>query len=121
MQNGEPQAFVIHLVEPSNDPGTNHFGNLTSLCGWHYALIQYGRWTFIDPQTNRPPETPEELRQVLIGAERKVDVSGNDFYAVPIRFSDVYENWDSSPVTLDEALRYSEPHWTYLRELLVGR
>ncbi len=59
MRNGESQAFVLHLVRPCVHPGTNHFGDLVSLCGWHYALIQYGQWALIDPETEDGIEDPE--------------------------------------------------------------
>ncbi len=119
MHNGEHQTFVVHLVEPSKDPGTNHFGNLASLCGWHYALVQYGSWTFIDPHTNQPPENPTQLRELLLNPKRQMDEVGNEYYSMPIRFLNIYDNWASSSITINEELRYSTPHWKYLRELLL--
>lgn len=50
MSNGESQVFVVHVVAPSADDRTNHFGNLLGLCGHHYALMRYGHMAFTDPK-----------------------------------------------------------------------
>ncbi|TAJ18918.1 MAG: hypothetical protein EPO65_07930, partial [Dehalococcoidia bacterium] len=53
-RTGGSQAFVLHLVQPQAHRGSNHFGDLVSLCGWHYALVRDGQWAFLDPDTGDP-------------------------------------------------------------------
>ena len=54
------QVYVVHIVRPSVDHRTNHLGDLLGLCGWHYSLIRYGEWAFLDPDTDHPFEDSGE-------------------------------------------------------------
>ena len=117
--DGELQAFVIYIVSPSTDFRTNNFGNLLSLCGWHYALVQYGKWTWLDPETDRPFTEWGILRAFVLGASEDMDDMGNPYFAVPVRFFNVYQGWNPEPDTIDGEIRYTVPHWMYLRELLI--
>ena len=119
MRNGDSQAFVLHLVQPSAHPATNHFGDLVSLCGWHYALIQYGQWAFLDPDTKDDIQDPERLKEVLLSATPLTDEQDNDYVGLPVKFWNVYEARDSKPTMVEEEIRYSLPHWKYLGELLT--
>lgn len=118
-RNNDSQVFVIHLVEPSADLRTNHFGNLVSLCGWHSALVQHGQWAFMDPETDGSINEPERLKQMILDAPMKVDENGNEYVGMGIRFWNVYQEWNAAPVTVEEEIRYSLPHWKYLRELIA--
>lgn len=119
-KNNDLQVYVVHIVEPSVDHRTNHFGDLASLCGLHYAQVKFGKWAFIDPNTDESVQDPERLEAVLLNAERKVDEMGHEYVAIPIRFFNVYQEWEPNPTpTIDEEIRYSIPHWKYLRALLV--
>ena len=103
--DGEPQVFVVHVVEPSADHRTNHFGNLLGLCGWHYALLRHGEWAFLDPETNQPfddsdeSEGWEQMRIFMAKAPQQIDEVGNPYIDLPIRFWNVYQDWASSPLT----------------------
>ncbi|MHA1740892.1 MAG: hypothetical protein ACTSVD_02245, partial [Candidatus Thorarchaeota archaeon] len=119
-KSGEQQVFIIHLVPPSKDPRTNHYGDLVSLCGWHYALVQHGQWAFIDPETDEPVKEWKRLQKLLLSASQKTDDSGNLYVGIPVRFWNVYQDWRPEPVTVDEEIRYSLPHWEYLRALLLS-
>lgn len=124
MTNGSFQTYVVHIVRPSTDRRTNHFGDLLGLCGWHYALIRYGEWAFLDPNTKQPfrdsPELEgwEKMWASLVEAPELIDDVGNSYIDLPIRFWNVYQDWESTPRTIDEVVRYSIPHWKYLCELL---
>ena len=123
-RNGEFQGFADHIVDPSKDSHTNHFGNLLSLCGWHYALISYGQWVPLDPEDGHPFEhssgamSTEQLRDLLDAASEEIDNDGNTYIALPVRFWNVYREWRPDPEPIDEEIRFSIPHWTYLCELL---
>ena len=118
MSNGELQVSVIHIVPPRKDDRTNHFGNLVGLCGWHYALVRDGEWALCHPETREPFGEWEHMRDFVLKASEKTDDEGNRYVSLPIRFWNVYQGWESTPGTVDEEVRYSIPHWTYLRELL---
>ena len=118
------QVYVVHIVRPSVDHRTNHLGDLLGLCGWHYSLIRYGEWAFLDPDTNHPFEDSgkshgwEQMQTFMSQAPHRMDKAGNTYVGLPIRFWNVYQEWDPDPVTLNEEVRYSIPHWEYLCELL---
>ena len=114
---GDSQIYVVHIIPPSADRRTNHFGNLLGLCGWRYALVRYGQWMLLDPE-GEPFENWMRLRDVVIDASKEVDDAGNPYISVPVRFWNVYQGLTSAPSTMDEEIRYSIPHWKYLRELL---
>ena len=48
------QVFVVPIVRPSDHEQGNHFGNLLGVCGWHYALVQYGKWSFMTGRRTDP-------------------------------------------------------------------
>ena len=124
LPGGSLQVYVVHVVPPSADHRTNHFGDLLGLCGWHYSLIRYGEWAFLDPATHQPfvgldeLEGWERLQNAVPNAPRHVDDLGNEYVGLEIRFSNVYEDWESDPTDVVEKVRYSIPHWTYLCQLL---
>lgn len=128
MDNKELQTFVVHIVRPSTDRRTNHSGNLMALCGWHFALVRYGVWEWVNPEidnmleSTRGREPWEQLRDFVLSARgteaEKADADGNTYIALPIRFRKVYEGWSSRAERVDEVARYCIPHWEYLRELL---
>ena len=113
----ELQVFVVHLLPPSADHRTNHFGNLLGLCGWHYALVRYGQWILLDPATNMPFENWEDMRGYISSASEEAD-DQNTYFALPIRIYGVYQDWSSTPKTPDQKIIYSVIHWKYLNELL---
>ena len=116
MPSHEPQTFVVHVVPPSKDHRANYFGDLIGLCGWHYALVRYGEWTFVDPETHDPERMKNILPKVLKEFD---DETGSPYFAVPIRFWNVYQGgWSADPGPVEETVCYSEPHWDYLCELL---
>ncbi len=124
MPNGELHTSVVHVVEPSSDKRTNHYGDLVEFCGSHYSLVRYGQWTWLNPETRKPiidaddAEAWEQFRDLVLGATEKIDDDGNKYIGLPIRFSNIYQNWNSDPVEVNEVVRYSKPHWVYLCELL---
>ena len=124
IRGGELQIYVVHVVPPSEDRRTNHFGDLLGLCGWHFSLMRYGEWCFLDPDTYRPfrdtngTEAWEHMRDFVTARPREQDDIGNTYVGIPIRFSNVYRDWDSEPRVISEEIRYSIPHWKYLCELL---
>ena len=124
LPGGSLQVYVVHVVPPSADHRTNHFGDLLGLCGWHYSLIRYGEWALVDPNTHQPfvdsdgSEGWEHLQRFVERADRSVDDFGNDYVGLNIRFSNIYQDWLSDPTDVEEEVRYSVPHWKYLRELL---
>ena len=119
MSNGDPQVFVVHLVRPSVDERTNHPGNLLGLCGWHYALMLYGQKALLDPETGEPCEDGdwERMRDFVLSSSKKY-ADDNTFIRLPIRFWNVYQDWNPDPVTINAEIRYSVPHWKYLCKLL---
>lgn len=120
MSNGELQVFVVHIVivPPRGDHRTNHFGNLVGLCGWHYALVQYGEWALLNPETDEPFGGWEYMQDFVLNASEEMEDEGNPYIGLPVRFWNVYQGWESTPSSVDEEIRYSIPHWTYLRKLL---
>ena len=118
------QVYVVHIVRPSVDHRTNHLGDLLGLCGWHYSLIRYGEWAYLDPETDQPFEDSdksrgwEQMQTSIAKAPHQIDEVGNSYIGLPIRFWNVYDEWGPDPVTVNEIVRYSIPHWEYLCELL---
>ena len=123
-RSGDLQTFADHVVDPSEGEGTNHLGNLMSLCGWHFALISYGQWVLLDPLTDEPLEEISDRNQVmgilelLLKAEREIDNDGNEFITIPVRFWNIYSDWSADAEHVDEEIRFTIPHREYLRELL---
>ena len=128
MRNGELQTFVVHVVEPRGDSRTNHLGDLMGLCGQHFALVRYGEWIWLNPETGAKFEDSEgrkaweHWRHFVLNADgtdvEKTDSDGNTYIGLPIRFSNIYEEWNAEPDPVDKIVRYSNPHWKYLCELL---
>ncbi len=115
---GELQVYVVHIVQPSADNRTNDFGNLMGLCGWHYSLVRYGEWTFIDPQTSEPAKNSEQMKNYMLNVPVQEDDEGYPYVAVGIRFWNVYERGNPNAAKVDEEIRYSTPHWEYFLRLL---
>lgn len=116
--SGNVQVFTDHIVDPQKDSRTNHFGNLLSLCGWHYALVSYGQWVFRDRATGSPTATGINLHSLVGTVAEEIDDDGNRFVPVPIRFWNVYRCWRSEPECIDAEIRFSIPHWKYFRRLI---
>lgn len=114
------QTFITHIVPPSKDFRTNHFGNMLGLCGWHYALMKYGQRDLLHPKTKEPIDTSEILEQVSYNLEKVIEEDGQAYMSLPIRFYKVYPQWQEEAESIDEEIRLSEPHWRYLCELLKG-
>ena len=114
--NGEILVFVGHVVKPRRHSLTNHFGNLLGLCGWHYALIQYGQWAFVNAE-GEPGRNWAHMKDILLNTER-IDEADNSYFRASIRFGNVYQGWDPEPTIIAQEIRYSEPHWDYVRKLL---
>ena len=118
------QVNVVHVVPPRDDHRTNHFGDLLGLCGWHFNLMQYGQWALLDPDTGQPFKDANEslgwerMRDAILNREQDMDDLGNLYMELPIRFFNVYQGSNADPVTINQHIRYSIPHWEYLRELL---
>ena len=118
------QVNVVHVVPFSTDSRANNFGDLLGLCGWHFSLMQYGEWALLDPLTDRPFVDRdgsigwELMRSFILNRAPDVDDQGNPYVGLPVRFSNVYEEWEAEPATVDEQIRYSIPHWKFLRALL---
>ena len=117
--NSELQVFVVHVVPPSADDRTNHFGDLLGLCGWHYALVRYGAWSLLDPGTERPFKDVDRMRTSVLKASQVTGIDGNPYVGLPIQFANIFRDWSAEPTTISEEIRYSIPHWKYLRELLA--
>ena len=114
------QIFVVHIVKPSSDERTNHYGNLIGVCGWHYALMQYGEFEFLDPETELPFAGWHRMRDYILnvrGFDQISVESDTSYVGLPVRFSNVYEKWSEKAVTKDAEIRYCIPHWKYLGEL----
>ena len=118
--DNERQMFIVHLVKPTDDDMANHLGNLLGLCGWHYALIEYGDWSF-GFEGSQPPESPEQLLELVGKVHGQYDDSGNDYMGLPICFHNVYNDWNPEPGDVHATVRYSKPHWEYLQALLEDR
>ena len=128
MRNGELQTFVVHVVEPSGDSRANHFGDLMGLCGLHFSLVRYADWSWLSPETNTAFEDSEgreaweHWQSFVLNAEgtdaEKTDVDGNTYIGLPIRFWNLYEDWNAEPFPVDGIVRYTKPHWKYLCELI---
>ena len=116
--DGNHQIFVVHLVSPMDHPSSNHFGNLLGLCGWHFALIQHGQWKLINPETGAPAENYYQQRALILSLQERTDDMDNMYRELPIRFSNVYDEWAAEPSVVDALVHYSTPHWQYLCELL---
>ena len=119
-RGGEHQVFVLHLVQPSMHRATNNYGDLLSLCGWHYALIQFGQWEFLDPETDSAIQDTDRLLEILLGAQNSTDDQGNDYVGISIRFYNVFEDRSHQATNVDEEIRYSLPHWTYLQQIFAA-
>lgn len=118
IRNDRLQVYVVHIVPPSKDNRTNHFGDLLGLCGWHYALLQYGQWAFLDAEMKQEFKTWERMRDFISGMSPDIDEMANEYVGIPIRFHNVYDGWDAEPRTINEEVRYSIPHWKYFCELI---
>ena len=118
------QVFVVHIVKPSSDDRTNHYGNLLGLCGWHYALVRYGELEFLDSETEQPFEDSEavtgweRMRDSILNASEKEDKEQNRYVGLPVQFWNIYRKWRSDPMKEPAEIRYCIPHWKYLCELL---
>ena len=123
--DGELQGFVIHIVPPREDNRANNFGDLIGVCGWHYALVKFGQWTFdflgTRPSNGGGPRNDSwpRLRDAIVSAKEDHDESGNPFVAIPICFFNVFDEWGPMPKTVRTEIRYSIPHWKHLCELLT--
>lgn len=119
-RNGEFQSFSDHVVDPHKALGTNHFGNLLSLCGWHYALISYGQWVLLHPESREPLKGSQDVVGLKDIVKSVGELIGTEelFVAVPIRFWNVYPEWEAEPESVDGVLRFSMPHWEYLCALV---
>ena len=121
---GRWQVNVVHVVPPRMDYRTNHFGDLLGLCGWHLTLLRHGEWALLDPDTDQPFEDMdgtngwERMRSFILNLTPVIDDLGNPYVGLPVRFSNVYQEWHSEPATVTEEIRYSIPHWEFLRRLL---
>ena len=121
---GSWQVNVVHVVPPRVHGLANHFGDLLGLCGWHFNLLQYGEWALLDPTTNRPFEgldsSPawQRMQESIISRIQDADEMGNPFVGFPVRFYNVYVDQDPEPVTIEEQIRYSIPHWKFMCELM---
>ena len=115
---------VVHVVPPREDHRTNHFGDLLGLCGWHFNLLHYGEWALVDPDTDQPFEDLdgfrgwERMRSFILDRVLETDEMGNPFVSLPVRFSNVYQDWESNPSMIREQIRYSIPHWEFLCALI---
>ena len=118
------QVNVVHVVPPRMDYRTNHFGDLLGLCGWHFNLLRYGEWALLDPNTDQPFEDMDgtrgwvRMRTFILNRAPETDDLGNQFVGLPVRFSNVYQEWQAEPVSIAEEIRYSIPHWEFLCRLL---
>ena len=89
--------FVVHVVPPAKDDRTNYYGNLLGLCGWHYSLVRYGEWVFVNPETGERFADVEDLRGFVAGASCETDEAGNEYFRIKIRFWNVYQGWNEKP------------------------
>ena len=86
--------------------------------------MRYGEWALLDPDTDRPFEDVdgtrgwERMRTFILNRAQDIDELGNPFVGLPVRFTNVYLELQSEPTSIDEQIRYSIPHWEFLRRLL---
>ena len=115
---------VVHVVPLRDDRRGNNFGDLLGLCGWHFNLLQHGEWALLDPETDLPFEDSggsqawERMRAFILERPVDTDQFGYPFVGLPVRFSNVYQEWQTDPQQIEEQIRYSIPHWEFLRALL---
>ncbi|MXX53010.1 MAG: hypothetical protein F4Z35_03435 [Dehalococcoidia bacterium] len=115
---------VVHVVPLRDDRRGNNFGDLLGLCGWHFNLLQHGEWALLDPETDLPFEDSdgshawEQMRTFILDRPVYTDQFGYPFVGLPVRFSNVYHDWQADPDQIEEQIRYSIPHWEFLRALL---
>ena len=117
-RNGASQGFVVHLVQISEDSRANNFGDLLGLCGWHYALIRYGQWTLLDNDRNPINDAAQlrpsiEERHPRHRRRRQQPTSQSQSASITCTMIGIAE-----PQTIDAQIRYSIPHWKYLKALL---
>ena len=80
--------------------------------------MSFGEWSLANRDTGNLVESSEQLYELIVREEKRVNENGDDYIAIPIRFFNVYQNWQHVPTpVVDEELRYSVPHWTYLCKL----
>lgn len=118
---GNLNIFTPHTVKPKQHSLTNHFGNLLSLCAWHYALLDYGQWALLDPETEEPIDKenlPERLLNLLQDDSRVIVSDEGPHINIPIRFSNLYLHWNPSPEEKIEEIRFTLPHWKFFCQLL---
>lgn len=118
---GKLNIFVPHTVKPKKHSLTNHFGNLLSLCGWHYALLDYGQWALLDPDTEEPIDKehlPERLLDLLQDSSRETASDEGPYITILIRFYNLYLHWNPSPEGKIEEIRFTLPHREYFCQLL---
>ena len=118
MRNGQLQAFVVHVVQRSAHRRTNHYGNLLGLCGWHYVLVRYGAWMFVNPETGKRFDDLEDLQRFVANASPEIDEEGNKYFGIEVLFRNLYQPSEPEAADYREEIRYSIPHWKYVRKLL---
>ena len=116
--DGSQQVFIVHVVPPTRHSLSNHFGNLMGLCGWHFALFQHGERCWRTLEGNKPLEDEEQMRALVLNLPEQIDDDGNAYRGLPMRFWNVFDEWTAEPTDVDALVRYSNPHWRYLCELL---
>ena len=116
--DGRRQVFVVHVVRPTQHTATNYFGNLVGLCGWHFSIIQHGEWCLMSLGHRERVQHEEDIRTLVQNLPVSMDDMGNPYRGLPIRFWNVFSEWNSEASFEDTILRYSDPHWLYLCELL---
>jgi len=120
---GNLNIFAPHTVKPKQHSLTNHFGNLLSLCAWHYALLDYGQWALLDPETEEPIDKehlPERLLNLLQDNSRETVSDEGPHINIPIRFSNLYLHWNPSPEEKIEEIRFTLPHRENICQLLMS-
>ena len=86
--------------------------------------MRNGEWAIIDSGSGQPFDDLdgsrgwERMRSFILSRTPTVDAEGISYIGLPVRFSNVYQEWKSEPTTIEEEIRYSIPHWEFLRELL---
>lgn len=122
-RGNELQVNLVHIVPPkkeSLDYPTNYYGNILGLCGWHFNLMKYGKWAFIDDRDTLDHDLSDmgKMRGFILERVREEDDEwGKPVYKLPIWFFNVSLNWQQTKTTIKEEIRYSAPHWKYVREL----
>lgn len=74
----------------------------------------------MDIKNKHPFDSWEDMQDYVLEANPDVDDEGNSYFGLGIRFPNMYPQWSSEATTQDAVIRYSEPHWKYLRKLLVS-